>query len=76
MKLTVINSTGACCFHKIYEAQIGEVISNFEINAGEGTRRVEILSNEGRLDQVKSLLADEIQQHQVSVWEIDITKVT
>lgn len=73
MKLTVINSTGTCCFRKIYEAQIGEVIGNFEINAGEGTRRIEILSNESRLDQVKSLLADEIQQHQVSIWEVDVT---
>lgn len=75
MKLTVINSTGTCCFQKIYEAQIGEVIGNFEINAGDGTRRIEVLSNESKLDQVKSLLADEIQQHQVSIWEIDITKV-
>lgn len=73
MKLTVVNSTGVCCFHKIYEAQIGDVISNFEINGGRGTRRIEILSNEGRIDRVKSILSEEIEQCEVIIWEIDVT---
>ena len=72
MKLTTINSTGTSCFHKIYEAQIGEVISNFEINIGRGTRRIEILSNDSILEKVKSLLAEEMQEHEVIIWEIDL----
>lgn len=73
MKITVVNSTGTCCFSKLYEAQIGNIISNFEINEGRGTRRVEILSDEGRIDQVKSILSEEIEQEQVVIWEIDVT---
>ena len=73
MKITVVNSTGTCCFHKIYEAQIGDIISNFEINEGRGTRRLEILSNEGSIDQVKSILSEEIEQEQVVIWEFDAT---